>query len=147
MQHLNTLWQMVNVASSIKDIAQQVKTYQFGVQETVTFYLQTAQSTVLITRWSRPFIEVKTILQASFGWRIITDQDQAGVYIAAKRRSVVGGLSSAIFEVYIPKDTYLMLKLEYCTLQLNNTNGTIEIPPMSSQNVLKVPQNSLDQLG
>lgn len=147
MQHLNTLWQMVGAVSSVKDIAQQVKTYQFAVQGEVTFYLRTAQSTVQITRWSRPFIEVKTILQASFGWRIATDQDNAGVYIAAKRRSVVGGLSSATFQVYVPKNTHLMLKLEQCTLQLNNADGTIEIPALTSEKHIVLQTNPADQSG
>lgn len=144
MQHLNTLWQVVSAASTVKDIAQQVKTYHFGVQSPITFYLRTDQSTVRIVRWGRPMVEVTTTLQASFGWRVATDQDEAGVYIAAKRRAVVGGLSSATFEVHVPKDTHLVLKLEQCTLQLDHLNGTIEIPPMSPEHRLHIRHDRLE---
>ena len=136
MQNLNTLWQVVNAASQVKDIAQKVKSYQFGVREPTTLYLHTDNSIVRLIRWSRPLIEVKVTLQASFGWRIATDQDEAGVYIASKRRAVVGGLSSAIFELYVPRETYLVLKLDACSLEMDNINGTVEIPPLEDVTTL-----------
>ncbi len=129
MQRLNSLWQVVNAASTVKDIAQTTKTYHFAVKEPTTFYLRAESTHVRIIRWSRPMIEVTTRLQGAFGWRVAAEQDEAGVYMAAKRRAVVGGLSSARFEVRVPVSTYLVLHLEQSALHLENINGTLHIPP------------------
>lgn len=129
MQRLNTLWKMVNVATTVKDIANHTRTFQFKVVPPVTFYLMADNATVQISRWHRPQIEVTTTLQNAFGWRLATDQDEAGVYIAAKRLPVVGGLSSASFEVLLPYNTYLVTRLSEGALFLDNVNGTLHIPP------------------
>lgn len=77
-------------------------------------------------------------LQAPFGWRIASDQDEVGVYVAAARRAVVGGLSSARFVVRLPVDTHLMLNLLDGTLKLRNINGTLEIPPLQPDQPLEI---------
>lgn len=130
MQTLNTLWQAVSAVSSIRDIARHDRTYYFAVQSpSVTFYLAADNATVQIIRWARPLIEVSTSLQGAFGWRIATEQDEAGVYMAAKRRNVFGGLSSARFEARVPHDTYLMLRLESGAVFMDNVTGLLKIPP------------------
>lgn len=129
MQRLNTLWQMANAASSVRDFTQESRVYTFQVDPLVTFYLQADNTEVHVKRWERPMIEVKTTLQAPFGWRVVTDQDDVGVYVVARRRAVVGGLSSARFTVVVPRAAYLILKLAEGALKLDNINGTLRIPP------------------
>lgn len=130
MQTLNTLWQAVNAVSSLREFTRQERTYYFAVQSPpVTFYLAADNATVQIIRWQRPLIEVTTSLQGAFGWRIAAEQDEAGVYMAAKRRSVIGGLASARFEARVPADTYLVLRLENGALFMDNVNGVLRIPP------------------
>lgn len=130
MQTLNTLWQAVSAVSTLREFTRHERTYYFAVQSPpVTFYLAADNATVQIIRWPRPLIEVTTSLQGSFGWRIATEQDEAGVYMAAKRRNVVGGLSSARFEARVPMDTYLVLRLENGALFMDNVNGLLRIPP------------------
>lgn len=135
MQRLNSLWQMVsaasNAAAGIRDITHHTKTYQFGMraQQPITFYLQAEKCEVRVHRWHKPLVEVTARLQAAFGWRIATDQDDAGVYIAARRRIVVGGLSTALFEAFVPFDAYLMLKLSESGVYMGNVEGTLHIAP------------------
>jgi hypothetical protein len=129
MQRLNTLWQVVSAVSTVKDIAQHSKTYHFAVSGPVTFYLRAENAEVRVTRWNRQEIEFTVRLQAAFGWRVVTDQDDAGVYVVAKRRAVVGGLSWATFEVFIPHDAYLILKLDDGRIILDHVSGTLEVPP------------------
>jgi len=130
MQHLNTLWQAVNVASSVTELARHTQTFHFGVRGAVTFYLQAENVEVRIFRWTEPKIEVTAQLQAAFGWRLGTDQDEAGVYVVARRRLVVGTLSSAVFKVLVPRDTYLMLKLADSRVVLEHLDGTLHVPPL-----------------
>ncbi|MEO8607069.1 MAG: hypothetical protein ABI690_04275 [Chloroflexota bacterium] len=129
MQHLNTLWQAVNVASSVTELARQSQTFHFNVNGAVTFYLQAESAEVRVTRWNEPKIEVMAQVQAAFGWRMETDQDEAGVYVVARRRLVVGTLSSAVFSVLVPQSAYLILKLSDGRVTLNHVDGTIQVPP------------------
>lgn len=128
MQHLNTLWQAVNVAASVTELARQTQTFHFSVSGAVTLYLQAESAEVRVTRWVEPKIEVTAQLQAAFGWRLATDQDEAGVYVVARRRLVVGTLSSAVFSLFVPQDTYLIFKLTDGRVVLNHMNGTLYVP-------------------
>jgi hypothetical protein len=129
MERLNTLWKVVNAASTVKDIAQHTRTYHFAVSQPVTFYMQAENAGITLIRWSRPTIEITAKLQASFGWRVAAEQDDAGVYFVAKRRTVVGGLSSAAFEIRVPQETYTIFKFVECGLTLKNLDGTIQLAP------------------
>ncbi len=137
MQKLNTLWQIVSAASSVRDLTQQTRTYHFGVTGPVTFFLQTENAQIKVMRWPKPQIEVTVKLQGSFGWRIAAEQDDAGVYIAAKRRTVVGGFSSASFEILLPHYVYLSLKLAECGVLLDNLTTTLNLPPLSGDVIVE----------
>lgn len=136
MQHLNTLWQAVNVASSVTELARHTETFHFGVSGNVTFYLQAEGAEVRVTRWTEPKIEVTAQLQAKFGWRLATDQDEAGVYVVARRRALVGTLSSAIFNILVPQSAYLILKLADGRVTLNHVDGTLEVPPLDNRAIV-----------
>lgn len=140
MQHLNTLWQVVSAASTVREWAQQVKTYTFVVNPHVTFYLRAENADVCLTRWQRPMIEVTLRLQVPMGWRVETDQDDAGVYMVARRRAVVGGLSSAAFEVVVPHDAYLVLKLQDGQVRLTQIDGTVQIAPPDADQTTRIQQ-------
>lgn len=130
MQRLNTLWNAVEAISTVTELARQSQTYTFNVEGTITFYLQTENAEVRFLRWEQPKVEVTAQLQAAFGWRIVTDQDAAGVYMVARRKPVVGSVSSARFTIVVPLDAYLLLKLADCRLVLEHLDGTLDIPPL-----------------
>jgi len=138
MQRLNTLWQIAGAASSVRDIAQQNKTYHFPVVDPLTFYLRAEAAEIVLTRWQRPMIEVRASLQGAFGWRIATDQDEAGIYVAAARRMVVGGFSSATFEIYLPYNTHLVFNLTESSVALRQINGLVEIPQAAASDSLYI---------
>lgn len=142
MQNINRLWQIVNAASTVRDLTQQSRTYHYAVTEPLTFYLRLEDATLQVVRWSRPLIELTIKMQGAFGWRMLADQDDAGVYVAAKRRSVVGGMSTAMFEVRLPFDTYVMLQLDRCTLNLNNISGEVRLPPPDEDDTLYLTSGS-----
>lgn len=138
MQNLNRVWQLVNAASSVRDMTQQSKTYHFKVAPPITFYLQTEHAEIRVSRWLQPEIEVTVKLIASFGWRVAAEQDEAGVYVAAKRLPVIGAMGSASFEVMLPSDTYLIFRLEGCALRLEDLTGEIHVPPPSEGGILRI---------
>ncbi|MEQ8673018.1 MAG: hypothetical protein RLP44_30410 [Aggregatilineales bacterium] len=129
MERLNTVWRVFNAASTVRDLALHSRTYYFAAGKPMTFYLNADNATVQVKRWSRPMIEVKATLQAAFGWRVATDYDDVGVYIAAKRLPLISGLSTARFEVLVPRETYLVIRVDDGALLLDNMEGTLHIPP------------------
>jgi hypothetical protein len=129
MQHLGKMWQLVNAAGAVRDLTRHTKTYFFAVPQPITFYLQTEGAVIQLNRWARPMVEVTVKLQGSFGWRVLTDQDEVGVYVVAKRRAIVGSLSSALFEVFLPHTAHVILQTRDCDLQINHLNGELQLPP------------------
>lgn len=136
MQHLDTLWKMVTAASTVRDLALESKTYQFVVQPRVTVYVHTEYAAISITRWHQPLVTMKAQLQAGFGWRVETDQDEAGVYLVAKRRAVVGGLGRGRFDLHVPYNAYLHLKLEKGQLTLDDISGEYTLPPVENEKLI-----------
>lgn len=133
LAQLTTLWQTVSevsvTASQVLEIAQKSHTYHFNVQPDfpLTFYLQTEKAEVRIFRWDKPQIELTIKLQMPFGWRVATEQDAAGVYVAARRKPVVGRMSTGIFEAVVPMQTYLVLKCADSGVYLGGVDGTLHI--------------------
>lgn len=138
MQHLNTLWQAVNAASTVAELARQSQTFHFGVVKPVTLFLQAEGAEVRVKRWEMPQIQVTVQLQAAFGWRVATDQDDAGVYVVAKRRPVVGGLSRGTFMISAPHDTYLILKLTDGRVVLDDVSGTLHVPAVDAKGEIEL---------
>lgn len=138
MQRLNTLWQAVNAASTVAELARQTQTYHFSVVGPVTFYLKAENAEVKITRWQQPKIEITVQLQAAFGWRLAAEQDEAGVYVVARRRALVGGLSRATFNILVPSDAYLVLNLSDGKLTLDHIDGSLRIPPPDAEGNIQI---------
>ncbi len=143
-KHLNTLWQVVNAASTVADFARQSQTYTFPITSPVTVYLQAEQAEIRLVRWGQPKVDVFVQLQAAFGWRIATDQDTDGVYMVAKRRMIVGGMSRATFTLTVPHDAYLILKLHESSLLLAAVDGTLHVPPKDAKGQLQLPSTTLE---
>lgn len=132
VQHWNTFRKLTSALSTVHDIAYETKRYTFTLTEPATFYLDAEQSEVNLRRWDKPIIQVDVRLQAGFGWRVLAEQDEAGVYVIAKRRPIVGTVSSGLFSVALPVDVDIVLKLNQGTVQLNDVSGMIEIPASST---------------
>ncbi len=138
MQHLNTLWQALSAASELRDMTRRRHTYYFSTFGPITFYLRAENAEVQIMRWTLAKVEVTAMLHGSFGWRIAADQDEAGVYVVARRRALVGNLSSALFTVIVPQDTLLVLKLDDGRVVMEHINGTLQIPPLTSDSAIQL---------
>ena len=128
-ERLTHLWQVLSLAGEIRDIARQRRTYVFHTTPATTFYLRATRAEVRISRWTLPRIEVQVHLEAAFGWRVASEQDEAGVYMVAHRRRVIGQVSNALFAIAVPQDAYLILRLDGGRLALENLEGTLQIPP------------------
>ena len=131
-EHINTLWQMVSAAGELRELTRERRTYLFNTQGPITFYLRAENANVHIARWDLPRVEIKVKLEGKFGWRVAAEQDEVGVYFVAHRRRMIGGFSSALCEVVVPHDTYLVLNLTGGRVTLENINGTLHLPPLNA---------------
>lgn len=131
MQHLNTLTQLVNAASSVVELARSSQSYVFNVAGSATCYVHVRDGEVRIARHTAPQIEIAAQIQAPFAWRVAAEQDEAGVYLVALRRPIVGAVGGASFLITAPEHAYLVLRLEHSRLALEDVNGLIELPPQT----------------
>ncbi|MBZ0300170.1 MAG: hypothetical protein K8J31_10530, partial [Anaerolineae bacterium] len=126
-QHLNVLWRAVNAAAELRELTRTRRTYVFNTSSPITFYLRAEKADVHIARWHLPKVEVTYRLEGSFGWRATAEQDDAGVYVVAHRRWVLGELSSASFAVVVPHDAFLVLKLVDGRVIFEHVEGTLQV--------------------
>lgn len=129
MQHLDNLWKAIHLAGSMRDLAIDSKTYQWDVHTPATFFLHVEYADVTIKRHDTPIIQARTEIQAGFGWQVVTDQDDAGVYVVGRRKPLIGTIGRAKFLVIVPHNIHVTLKLEHCQLTLGEVNTTFDLPP------------------
>ncbi len=141
VKHLNVLWQAASAASVAGDFVRQSRThtYVFRTHEPTTVYIRAEQTEVQVTRWNVPQVEVTLQLQAAFGWRTAAEQDEAGVYVVAKRRPLLGAASSAVIRLIVPDDAYLVLNLDKGRVLLDEVTGTLRLPPLTPPDVSLLP--------
>lgn len=136
MPRLTTLWQTVSAVAELSEMARSRQTYHFSTLGPITFFLKAEQAEVRVRRWAQPRVEVTVTLQVAFGWRVATDQDEAGVYVVARRRPLVGGLARAAFDALVPHDAYLDLRLDDGRVVLEGVRGALQVPPPSAEGTL-----------
>ncbi len=124
---------LLDTAASFTEIADKKQTLVYAVNAPATLYLQTETADLRLRRWAEARIEVTIKLQVALGWRYAAEQDEAGVYIVTKRRAVVGGLSRATFEIAVPQDTHLLLRLNQCTVNFAIQDGLLELAPPDAE--------------
>jgi len=133
MQHLDNLWKAVNLVGAVRDLAVESKTYQWDVTPPMTFFLHVEHADVTLKRHDIDIIKATTEIQAGFGWQVVTDQDDVGVYIVGKRKPLIGTIGRAKFEITVPHTVHVTLKLENCQLTLDDVNTTFDLPAQTSQ--------------
>jgi hypothetical protein len=129
MQRLSKLSQLVAAAATVSEIALKAQTHRFGAPGPLTLYAHLEGADVTVERRMLPYLEVGVQLQAPFVWRVVFDQDDAGVYVVARRRPLVGDLGGGAFKLLVRPDTFLHLRLDGCKLTLLDLHSTIEVPP------------------
>ncbi|MFQ3536191.1 MAG: hypothetical protein SNJ58_09950 [Aggregatilineales bacterium] len=100
----------------------------FSVQPPLTVYVRGSHVAVHLQRGSPHNVLLEADLHASFGWEFLTDQDQEGVYIVARRKPVVGALSWATFSLTLPLYAHLALNLTPGSLHLAHFDGKLTLP-------------------
>ena len=101
---------------------------RFEVTLPTTIYVRASQSQVTVRRQRGTLVELSASLRASFGWELAAEQDEAGVYIVAKRKALMGTLSSANFTLTVPPEANLVFHLTPGSVRIFDIDGKLTIP-------------------
>jgi hypothetical protein len=134
---LNTLWRFSGeraVNSALGAAADVVpKTTQrshrqiFNTAAPTTIYVRGSHCDVTVQRHDDPKVILDVNLHRAFGVELIAEQDDAGIYIIAKRKAVVGKVTRANLALTVPPDSHLALHLTPGEITFAQVDGMIEL--------------------
>ncbi len=108
-------------------------TQLFEVTLPTTVYVRASQCHVTIYYKAGNEVKLTADLRAAFGWEVATEHDEAGVYVAARRKLVVGQLSTARLALTVPPEANLVFHLTPGSIRFVQLNGEITIPGVQTQ--------------
>jgi len=128
MRLRDNLRKALKLAGAARELAIDARRYNWEVASGATFYLQAEYADIRLARQDGQEISAKIELVAGFGWQLATDQDEAGVYIIARRKPLVGSIGRGKFDISLPADVHISLKLEHCLLCLVDLSASLDFP-------------------
>ena len=129
MRHVDKFWKALDLLSSARDLTRETTTYRWQVEPPNTFYIDAEYADISLSRQEGVEILATVKLQAAFSWQIATQQDKAGVYMVARRKPLIGSIGRGSFQIRVPSDVHVSLKLQHCQLCLNDQLCELELPP------------------
>jgi hypothetical protein len=108
----------------------------FEIALPATVYVRASQVDVSVVYVPGTKVELSANLRASFGWDFVTEQDANGIYIVAKRKPIVGTVSTAKFTITMPPNVNFVCHLTPGALSFKNIDGKVSIPA-----VVELPVN------
>lgn len=130
MRMLKSAWKALEIVGAARELAIETRRFNWEVAARTTFFLQAEYADIRLATHERHAVLARLKLQAGFGWQLVTDQDEAGVYIIAKRKPVIGSIGRARFDITLPADARISLKLEKCKLCLDDLSAAFDWPPL-----------------
>ncbi|MEW6578223.1 MAG: hypothetical protein AB1435_03405 [Chloroflexota bacterium] len=103
-------------------------TQVFSVSRPVTVYVRGSHCAVSVRQHDAPRVELEANLARSFGVELTAEQDEAGIYIVARRKPVVGTVARMELTLAVPPDTHLAFHLTPGEVSFLNLNGLAQFP-------------------
>jgi hypothetical protein len=100
----------------------------FNVTPAVTVYVRASHCRITVSRQTDPKVILEANLYRAFGVELTAEQDEAGVYIVAKRKAVVGRVTRTEFTLTVPADSHLAFHLTPGDVIFQDIEGMIELP-------------------
>lgn len=99
----------------------------FNVKPPVTVYMRASHCRVFVRCADTPKVILEANLYRAFGVELATEQDEAGVYIVARRKPVVGSVSRIELTVTVPPQSHLAFHLTPGDVVFENVEGTLTL--------------------
>ena len=129
MRHVNSLRKALGLIAAARDITVDTKLYQWEIRAPNTLYLEAEHADIDLLHIGGEHILAQVRMRAALSWKLVTDQDDAGVYIVAKRKPLIGSIGRARFQIEVPDGIHISLKLRNCQLCLRDVDSTFDFPP------------------
>jgi hypothetical protein len=114
--------------SAVPKTGQRSHVQVFNVKPPVTVYVRASHCRITICRQSEPKVILDANLYRAFGVELTAEQDDAGVYIVAKRKAVVGRVTRIDLALTVPADSHLALHLTPGDVIFQAVDGLLELP-------------------
>lgn len=121
--------------SAVPKSTQQTHTQVFNVKSPVTIYVRGGNCRVAVRREVTAKVTVQSSMYRAFGLELVAEQDEAGVYIVARRKPVVGKLSRTDFTIIVPMESHLVFHLTPGDIVLQDIDGMMELPPIDAAEI------------
>ena len=119
-------------------------TQVFAVSCPVTVYVRGSYCAVSVRRHDAPRVEMEANLARSFGVELTAEQDEAGIYIVARRKPVVGTVARLELALTVPHDTHLALHLTPGDVSFLDLDGLAQFPAAQAHQPAHSPSPNLD---
>ncbi len=113
-------------------VGQQSYTQVFKVTPPLTVYVRASHCRVTVRRTTEPKVTLETSTARTFGLELAAEQDEAGIYIIARRKNIVGQIARVEFGLTVPQDCFLAFNLTPGDVLLQDVDGLLDLPPSSN---------------
>jgi hypothetical protein len=119
------------LADAIPRISPQGYIQVFNVTLPTTVYVRASHCRVTVRREAAAKVVLQASMHRAFGLELAAEQDNAGVYVVAKQKTVVGKLSRADFTIIVPAQCSLVFHLTPGDVVFQDIDGMMELPPQA----------------
>ena len=103
-------------------------TQVFAVSRPATVYVRGSHCAVSVRQHDAPRVELEANLARSFGVELTAEQDEAGIYIVARRKPVVGTVARLELALTVPPDAHLAFHLTPGDVSFLDVDGLAQFP-------------------
>jgi hypothetical protein len=114
--------------SVVPKTAQRSHVQVFSVHSPVTVYVRASHCRVTVCRHPDSKVVLETNLYRAFGVELTAEQDEAGVYVVARRKAVVGRITRIDLMLTVPADSHLAFHLTPGDIIFQDIDGMVELP-------------------
>lgn len=100
----------------------------FNIHPGITVYVRGSHCTITVQHHAEPKVILDANLYRAFGVELVAEQDEAGVYIIAKRKAVLGNITRADLTLTVPADCQLAFHLTPGEVTFKTIDGVVKLP-------------------
>jgi len=105
-------------------------TQVFAASRPVTVYVRGSHCAVSVRQHNAPRVELEANLARAFGVELTAEQDEAGIYIVARRKPVVGVVARLELTLTVPPGAHLAFHLTPGDVSFLGLDGLAQFPVM-----------------
>ncbi len=132
MRRLGKLWQALKLVSAARELAAESRQLEWTVSLPNTVFLQAEHCDITLAWQEDARVIARMELPVGFGWLWTSDQDEAGVYLIAQRKALIGGMARGRIALSLPRGIHISLKLASCQLCCQGLDASLEWPPFQA---------------